>query len=90
MGKLIDAIVKEIEATTSSQPDSEGATDTDVLAKVGQAKERTGELFAGYGCLRRKHKFIEPKGKDNSDHCGDGIAPTAGATFRALRLLGLW
>ena len=46
-GNLIDAIVKEIEAATSDQPDNVGATSADVLAKGGQTKERAWELFTG-------------------------------------------
>ena len=43
VGELMDVIVKEIEA--SHQPNSEGATDTDVQAEEGQAKEGAWELF---------------------------------------------
>ena len=45
VGELIDVIVKEVE--TANQPNSQGATDADVPAEEGQAKERAGELFAG-------------------------------------------
>ena len=41
-GELIDVIVKEVEA--SNQPNCQGATDPDVPAKEGQARERAGEL----------------------------------------------
>ena len=44
-GELIDVIVKEVEA--SNQPNSQGATDTDVQAEEGQAKEGAWELFTG-------------------------------------------
>ena len=44
-GELIDAIVKEVE--TSNQSNSQGATDADVPAEEGQAKERAWELFTG-------------------------------------------
>ena len=47
VGELIDAIVTEVEAATSGQSHSEGATDTDVPAKEGQAEERAGEVFTG-------------------------------------------
>ena len=47
VGELIDAIVKEVEAATSDQSHSEGATDTDVPAKEGQVEERAWELFTG-------------------------------------------
>ena len=43
VGELIDVIVKEVEA--SNQSNSQGATDTDVPAEEGQAKERAWELF---------------------------------------------
>ena len=45
VGELIDVIVKEVEA--SNQSNSEGATDADVPAEEGQAKERARELFTG-------------------------------------------
>ena len=45
VGELINVIVKEVEA--SSQSNSQGATDTDLQAEEGQAKERAWELFAG-------------------------------------------
>ena len=47
VGKLIDAVVKEVEAATSDRSHSEGATDTDVPAKEGQAEDRAWELFTG-------------------------------------------
>ena len=47
VGVLIDAIVKEVEAATSNQPNSKGATDADVQAEEGQAKEGAWELFTG-------------------------------------------
>ena len=47
LGELIDVSVKEVEAATSDQPHSEGATDADVPAKEGQAKEGAWELFTG-------------------------------------------
>jgi len=45
VGELIDVIVKEVEA--ANQSNSQGATDTDVLAEEGQAKEGAWELFTG-------------------------------------------
>ena len=42
-GELIDFIKKEVEA--SDQPNSQGATDPDVQAEEGRAKERSWELF---------------------------------------------
>ena len=45
VGELIDVIVKEVEA--SNQPNSQGATDTDVQAEEGQAKEGAWKLFTG-------------------------------------------
>ena len=45
VGELIDVIVKEVEA--SNQPNSQGATDADVQAEEGQAKEGAWELFTG-------------------------------------------
>ena len=45
VGELIDVIVKEVEA--ANQSNSEGATDADVPAEEGQAKERARELFTG-------------------------------------------
>ena len=45
VGELIDVIVKEVE--TSNQPNSQGATDADVQAEEGQAKEGAWELFEG-------------------------------------------
>ena len=45
VGELIDSIVKEVE--TSNQPNSQGATDADVQAEEGQAKEGAWELFTG-------------------------------------------
>ena len=47
VGELIDAIVTKVETATSDQSRSEGATDTDVPAKEGQAEERAWELFTG-------------------------------------------
>ena len=41
----IDVIVEEVEA--SNQSNSQGATDTDVQAEEGPAKERAWELFTG-------------------------------------------
>ena len=38
VGELIDAIVTEVEAATSEHSHSEGATDTDVPVKEGQAE----------------------------------------------------
>ena len=38
-------IVKDVE--TSNQPNSQGATDADVQAEEGQAKEGAWELFTG-------------------------------------------
>ena len=43
VGELIDVIVKEIE--TSNQFNRQGATDADVQAEEGPAKERARELF---------------------------------------------
>jgi len=43
--KLIDVIVKEVK--TANQSNSQGATDADVQAEEGQAKERAWELFTG-------------------------------------------
>jgi len=40
-------IVKEVEASASHQPNSQGATDANVQAEEGQAKERAWELFTG-------------------------------------------
>ena len=45
VGELIDVIVKEVEA--ANQSNSQGATDTDVQAEEGQAKEGAWELFTG-------------------------------------------
>ena len=45
VGELIDVIVKEVE--TANQSNSQGATDADVQAEEGQAKERAWELFTG-------------------------------------------
>ena len=45
VGELIDVIVKEVQA--ANQSNSQGATDTDVPAEEGQAKERARELFEG-------------------------------------------
>ena len=45
VGKLIDVIVKEVEA--SNQSNSQGTADADVQAKEGQAKEGAWELFEG-------------------------------------------
>ena len=42
---VINVIVKEVE--TANQSNSQGATDTDVQAEVGQAKEGAWELFTG-------------------------------------------
>ena len=47
VGVLIDTIVKEVEAATSNQANSQGATDADVKAEEGQAKEGAWELFTG-------------------------------------------
>ena len=44
-GNLLDVIVKEVEA--ANQSNSQGATDADVQAEEGQAKERAWELFTG-------------------------------------------
>jgi len=43
VGELTDVTVKEVEAVTSDQPHSEGATDADVQAVEGQAKEGAWE-----------------------------------------------
>ena len=43
--EFIDVIVKEVE--TAKQSNSQGATDADVPAKEGQAKEGAWELFTG-------------------------------------------
>ena len=43
VGELIDVIVKEVEA--ADQSNSKGATDADVPAEEGQAKEGARELF---------------------------------------------
>ena len=45
VGELIDVIVKEVE--TANQSNSQGATDADVQAEEGQAKEGAWELFTG-------------------------------------------
>jgi hypothetical protein len=45
VGELIDVIVKEVEA--ANQSNSKGATDADVPAEEGQAKEGARELFTG-------------------------------------------
>ena len=45
VGELIDVIVKEVEA--AHQSNSQGATDADVPAEEGQAKEGVWELFTG-------------------------------------------
>ena len=45
VGELIDVIVKEVKA--ANQSDSQGATDADVQAEEGQAKEWAWELFEG-------------------------------------------
>ena len=45
MLRHVNGIVKEVE--TSHQPNSQGATDTDVQAEEGQAKEGAWELFEG-------------------------------------------
>ena len=45
VGELIDVIVKEVEA--AHQSNSQGATDADVQAEEGQAKEGAWELFTG-------------------------------------------
>jgi len=47
VGELIDTVVKDVEAATSNQPNSQGAADTYVQAKQGQAKEGASELFTG-------------------------------------------
>ena len=47
VGVLIDAIVMEVEAATSNQANSQGATDAGVQAEEGQAKEGAWELFTG-------------------------------------------
>ena len=44
VGELIYVIVKEVE--TANQSNSQGAADTDVQAKEGQAKEGARKLFA--------------------------------------------
>ena len=44
-GELIDAIVKEVEASASDQSNSQGAADADVPAEEDQAKEGAWELF---------------------------------------------
>ena len=51
-------------------------------------KKGRGSYSRARVAKQREHIFIEPNGKDDGDHCGDGIAPTAGASFRALRLPG--
>ena len=43
--RLIDVIVKEVEA--AHQSNSQGAADTDVQAEEDQAKEGAWELFTG-------------------------------------------
>ena len=43
--RSLHLIVKEVE--TANQSNSQGATDTDVQAEEGQAKEGAGELFEG-------------------------------------------
>ena len=43
--RLIDVIVKEVEA--AHQSNSQGAADTDVQAEEDQAKEGAWEVFAG-------------------------------------------
>ena len=43
--RLIDVIVKEVEA--AHQSNSQGATDANVQAEEGQAKEGAWELFTG-------------------------------------------
>ena len=45
VGELIDVIVKEVQA--ANQSNSQGATNTDVPAEKGQAKEVAWELFTG-------------------------------------------
>ena len=45
VGELIDVIVKEVK--TAHQSNSQGATNADVPAEKGQAKEWAWELFAG-------------------------------------------
>ena len=47
VGELIDVIVKEVEAATSNQPNSENPADADVQAEKSQAKEGAWELFTG-------------------------------------------
>ena len=42
---IVNIIVKEVE--TANQSNSQGATDTDVQAEEGQAKEGAWELFEG-------------------------------------------
>ena len=44
-GELIDVIVTEVQA--ANQSNSQGATDADVQAEEGPAKERAWELFTG-------------------------------------------
>ena len=45
VGELIDAIVKEVEA--SNQSNSQGVMDADVQVEESQAKEGAWELFTG-------------------------------------------
>ena len=45
-------------------------------------------LVTGIDAHPWEHIFIEPNGEEDGDHCGDGIAPTPGPTFRSLRLPG--
>ena len=47
VGELIAAIVKEVDAATSDQPNNASAEDSDVRAEACQAKEAVRELFAG-------------------------------------------
>ena len=47
VGELIAAIVKEVDAATSDQPNNASAEDADVRAEACQAKEAVRELFAG-------------------------------------------
>ena len=47
VGELIDAIVKEVDAATSDQPNNASTEDADVRAEACQAKEGAWELFTG-------------------------------------------
>ena len=58
VGELIDVIVKEVE--TANQSNSQGATDADVQAEEGQAKEGAWELFTGYGLQTEGLKTHRP------------------------------